>query len=187
MRALTVWRPVDEPMSTGEKPIENRPKPPPRTLLGQVIAIHAGKMWDEHMATFCYHAGYQHQLSPAESDARAMSIVGVARIVGWLDTAVPSVHSTRERVVAVDSFRHQVQELQSSPWWIGPVGILLIEATAIEPVPCKGMQGYWTVPRDVEAIVAERVREAYGRPPARYRPGIPPHGWRPKPTDPAGG
>lgn len=34
----------------------------------------------------------------------------------------------------------------SSPWWCGPVGLVLANARAVEPIPCKGQLGFfkWT-------------------------------------------
>lgn len=92
-----------------------------------------------------------------------MGIVGVARIVGYLDrrpelgcayafAVAPELH-TPERYA-------RVSRLDSDPWWAGPVGILLDDVTAIAPVPCKGAMGYWRVPDDVAEIVRARWKEA---------------------------
>lgn len=160
MRALTVYRPVDEPMALGIKPIENRPKPPPRSLLGEYIAIHAGKIWDEDMASFCTKAGYVNQLDLRESHARRMHVVGVARVVGWQDQRIRHVGGAMElggRCTAFQGWHFHVEQIHNSPWWLGPVGILLTDAFPIDPVPCRGMQGYWPLPPDVETMVRKRA------------------------------
>lgn len=46
------------------------------------------------------------------------------------------------------------------PWWVGPVGWYFRDLVAIEPVPCKGAQGLWSLPADVDASVALAVSRA---------------------------
>ena len=56
LSCITLWRPwcwsiyaLPEP---GAKRIENRPNPPPATLIGQLVALHSGKVYDEEGARF---------------------------------------------------------------------------------------------------------------------------------------
>lgn len=46
MRALTIWQPWASLIAKGDKRIENRDYPPFSTIVGERIAIHAGKQWD---------------------------------------------------------------------------------------------------------------------------------------------
>lgn len=46
----------------------------------------------------------------------------------------------------------------ASPWFSGPVGLLLRDARSLPYVACKGMLGFWKVPGDVMARL--RVSEA---------------------------
>ena len=169
LRALTLWRPWDEPVGCGFKPVENRPRPPPASLLGEVIAIHAGLHYDQSAYDFIAERGYRFNLlTRAASDARrAGKIVALARIAGWLDARESGLGEWNARITADagptdfrdgPALRAHVSTLRSSPWWMGPVGILLVDVRALrEPVPCRGAQGYWTVPADVEALVRARV------------------------------
>lgn len=141
LRALTLWRPWDYPVADGSKPVENRPNPPPISLLGEVIAIHAGQRYDYDGANFIRKNGYK--LPHFYEPKRVGAIVGLARIAGWLDRrsadATPQFlrgHNLEERITSLDQDR----------WWMGPVGILLTEARPMKPVHCRGMQGYWRVP-----------------------------------------
>lgn len=152
MRALTLWRPWDQPVADGAKPVENRPNPPPRSLLGEVVAIHAGQKYDYDGAEFIKARGYR--LLPHDG-GRIGAIVGVARILGWVDQ-----RRDRGRLATITCERDDLERLQAvrvNPWFFGPVGILLVDAVAIRPVKCRGMQGWWTVPEDVEKTVRERV------------------------------
>jgi hypothetical protein len=175
VRGLTLYRPWDEPVVAGAKPIENRPNPPPRSLLGQVVAIHAGKVWDPSGAAFIRARGYRLLGDDGAWVAnRVGAIVGVARIAGWLDRRPQSIQRGPDgeetgTVVCLDGpgyeahgsgGRIRIGQLDQSSWWFGPVGILLVDAVAIAPVPCRGMQGWWKVPADVEAVVRERVEAA---------------------------
>jgi hypothetical protein len=149
LRALTLWRPWDEPVACGAKPIENRPWPPPRKMVGERIAIHAGKVYDDDAAAFIRERGYE--LRPrAESDSvRAGAIVGVARIVGYatMQEGRPLFGEDAERW----------ERIVTSTWFFGPYGWLLEDAVAITPVPCRGAQGLWPVESRVADEVLRRV------------------------------
>lgn len=168
MIAATLWRPWDEPVAAGAKPIENRPQPPPRKLLGETIAIHAGKHHDPSARRFIAERGYVLGGTRGEWVAnRRMAIVGVARIAGWLDRREKSLVDGEGMVTALDErtdggpdYRSLVAAADRSPWWMGPVGILLVDAVAIAPVSCRGAQGWWTVPEAIAALVNDRVEEA---------------------------
>lgn len=48
-----------------------------------------------------------------------------------------------------------------SPWFMGPYGWILDEVIALpSPVHCKGMQGLWTVPADIEALMRAQLLPA---------------------------
>ncbi len=50
-------------------------------------------------------------------------------------------------------------------WWAGPVGWVLVDVYAlVEPVPCRGFQGFWTLPPDVEAAVRAQLGAGGGAP-----------------------
>ena len=61
------------------------------------------------------------------------AVVGVARLAGVEDEAP-----------------------EDEAYWCGPWGWRLDEVRAIEPVPCKGAQGLWTLPPEVLATVRAR-------------------------------
>ena len=60
-------------------------------------------------------------------------------------------------VVAVVRLAGVVTESED-PWYAGRYGWLLADRQRlVEPVPCRGRQGLWTLPADVEAQVREQV------------------------------
>lgn len=155
LRALTLWRPWDEPVACGAKPVENRSWSPPKAIVGQVIAIHAGKTHDHDARGFIIDRGY-HLLSLAESNRRAGAIVGVTRIVAAF-TEGDLKFDTVDRFKGNELYVERRTRVLESPWFFGPWGWLLEDAIAIDPVPCKGAMGLWRVPPDVAAEVLRRV------------------------------
>lgn len=137
LRALTIWRPWAGLIAAGVKPIENRDWPPPKSLVGEYLAIHAGKKWDGDGATWAWALMDRLGLHVPAARANAEGIVAVARVTGAVTTS-------------------------DSPWFVGDYGWTLAEVVAIDPVPCKGMQGLWTVPPDVLATVRARYAAAKG-------------------------
>lgn len=159
MRALTLWRPWSDAIVHGSKRVENRPLPPPRKLIGTVVAIHAGKRYEA--GEWSMPDGY----APPSEEQSPKGIVGVARVVGALDLR-EGRGPTGRRIwkpsatlwTMTDAHRRRLERLDDDPWWAGPVGILLDEVTPIPPVFCRGHQGWWTVPETTAARVRLRVR-----------------------------
>lgn len=159
MRAVTLHRPWSDAIVRGPKRVENRTWEPPRSMLGKTIAIHAGKRFDES-AALGIAADPRIEWPPPMTDADSpQGIVGVATLRGWLDLRSDRARTAPES----DEERSAVWVLRRSPWWVGPVGWWLDDVVAIEPVPCRGAQGLWTVPASTAAIVEERARKARAR------------------------
>lgn len=152
MKALTLWRPWSDAIVHGPKRIENRTWVPPARVVGEVIAIHAGKRYDTAADRYCEARGF----AALNRHGCPGGIVGVARIVGASDPYgfVWAEDPYDERLVG------RLSGLRTDPWWIGPVGWLLDDVIAIEPIPCRGAQGLWTVPADLDALVLDRVAAA---------------------------
>lgn len=162
MRALTLWQPYATSVASGSKDIENRPKPPPRKLLRALepIAIHAGLRYAEPGSKgWPYPEG---EPVPPREDCPLGAIIGVATMVGYLNTSARSSQGRlfREAVPAAPDRRlhSRLERLDSERWWVGPVGILLVARRALtEPIPCRGALGFWTVPEDIERLILERL------------------------------
>lgn len=156
MRGLTLWRPWPDAIFRSTKRCENRGKPPPERLLGTTIALHAGLTY--RVGDWAYPGGWV----PPPASACPVGIVGVARLVGFLDLRVERRigHALLVDAAASASLARRLWTLDEDPWWTGPCGWLLDRVVAIDAVPCKGSMGIWTVPDDVAAIVDERVLAA---------------------------
>lgn len=138
IRGLTIHQPWAWLIAQGHKPIENRTWKPPASAVGGYLAIHAGKKFDpgEVRSDFQWawinalprHVGAFQSALMERLASECGSIIAVARLTGWIDAS-------------------------ASPWFFGPIGWTLADVVAIDPVPCRGAQGLWTLPPDVLARV----------------------------------
>jgi hypothetical protein len=134
-RALTLWRPWPWTFLTmpHAKRIENRPRPAPKALVGSWVLLHAGRHWDAKRLNFI---GARLPHFVPSKYAHPTGIVG-ALCLGSHVTACADLPADQRR------------------WWLGPVAIQVLGVVAFEqPIPCRGAQGYWTVPADVMPAVA---------------------------------
>ena len=144
MRALTLWRPwpwaIFELPPGVAKRVENRPAPPPQTVIGERLAIHAGKTYDDDAALeLQLRFGGAHRVPDEDEDP--IGLIGFVTVVGYRDHAAEVRIGARPGAAPAD------------PWFCGPYGWLLDEVVALRrPVPCRGAQGIWFVP---DAVLAE--------------------------------
>lgn len=129
MKALTLWRPWPQAIVHGSKRLENRIWAPPKWIVGKRIALHSGQRYDRDGASWMHCEGLYAPAAPSECPAGV--VVGTAIVAGVV------THS-------------------KDPWFCGPYGWVLQDVRALSvPVPCRGAQGLWNLPPDVE----RRVRE----------------------------
>lgn len=147
MKALTLHQPWATCVALHGKRVENRTWTPPDSILGQRIAIHAGKKLDSEAYEMLLEEGVELHL--ATSLPRG-AVVATARVRGWVrsDNGV----TVRDAVL----LSGVPEQALNSTWWAGPVGWVLDDVKDIEPVQCSGAQGLWTLPADVARIVQER-------------------------------
>lgn len=150
LKALTLIRPWDEPVVEGVKTFENRTWIPPEIILGQHIAIHAGKKYDREAAGEIEEL---FGLLPMyESDrVRAGAVVGVVKVVGYVQVKPQGIGYTFPPIDQVEA-----DVIFQNEWLSGPYGWMLADAVSIAPVKCKGSQGLWTLPRFVDSVVRLR-------------------------------
>lgn len=143
MKALTLWRPWPAAILYGGKRVENRTWTPPREMIGQDIAIHAGQRVDDGAVRAVRFSGcVGADLLPGPT-----GIVAVVRLVGWID------ERAQPRTCA-DVSAEDARCVADSVWFEHQVGWVLDRVRPLaEPVPCRGAQGLWTVPDDVAVVV----------------------------------
>ena len=128
IKGLTLWQPWAWCVAAAGKRIENRTWKPPRARMGEWLAIHAGQKFDPTAARQLAELGFEEL--PAEA-SRKGAIVAVARLVA-------------------------VVEDSNDPWFCGPVGWVLDDVKRIQPLPCAGSQGLWTLPDPVLVELRKR-------------------------------
>ena len=156
MKALTLHQPVATLM--GLKDIENRKWKPPAAILGQRIAIHAGKKWNEEYATWARRLT-EHDTFDGPVTAEAIekargiqgAIVSTAIVTAWYDKR----HATSGWVVDNSDI---IAYIKCSPWFQGPVGWHMTDFKFLrEPLPCKGALGLWRVPDDLDSRLEDML------------------------------
>jgi hypothetical protein len=150
MRALTLHQPWAWAIAHADKTVENRPTAPPRVVLGDDFAVHAGLAFDL-AAWAAFREGRFGELARRVPDVEKLvhgAIVAVAR----LDAFVRGHEQLRALGYDLDLYRR---------WFSGPVGnILSYRRPLASPLPCRGMQGWWPLPPDVEAAVRAQIGRA---------------------------
>ena len=156
LAALTLWRPVDHWMADGAKPIENRKQPPPRTVMGRLLALHSGQHYDQELEAWI-RGRFPDLVWPAEPGPAGF-IVTVVRVVGVLP---PDVGRAQH-----------VLPLALPPWWRPEDSRWKMEdrfgwiVTAPDggrprrlarPVPAMGHQGLWYCDDSQLAQIREQI------------------------------
>lgn len=128
MKALTLIQPWASLIVFGPKRIENRGWEPPRELIGERFAIHAGKS-TERWALDTYHLRISREGLPLPSGA----IIGTVKLEGIVH------HSANE-------------------FFAGPIGWVLEDIRPLKtPIPCRGALGLWEIPAEVLAAMEAAV------------------------------
>jgi len=142
VKALTLQRPWAAAflLPTDPKRIENRKWKPPATIIGKRIALHSGQGW---------WPGAERCVDVLTSDTERESWANKCTITGVFATAVVRYFVTNAPgPVIFDCDR----EVYGSRWWLGPVAWVLGDFVALpEPIACRGAQGLWNLPDEIEA------------------------------------
>jgi hypothetical protein len=140
MYALTIWQPYAWAIAEGIKLIENRDYPPPAALVGQTLAIHAGKSSLAQEAAAVFRSGVFGEAAQAIPEWNQLAfgaVVAVAELAGFCEP-----HGEPDR-----------------PWWNRDAyGWRLCNVRKLpEPVPCRGYQRVWQLrpPAVVSAVRAQ--------------------------------
>lgn len=136
MRGLTLRPAWAHAVAHLHKRTENRTWRPPACIDGRVIAVHSAR-----------------RLLPGDDDAlraaeRAAGVAGLElrALPRGCIVAVARVVGVRVGIGQVQRFDIEPHD----PWFSGPVGWILADVQVLPvPVPCRGGQGLWTVPRRV--------------------------------------
>jgi hypothetical protein len=164
VRALTLTQPWAGLVASGIKLVENRPrKMIKREDFGKPFAIHASREIDESVYD---------RISEIAPDILTIERRGEATIRtvpcfrDWYrfsrDISAVIAVATIDREVATASGLRRTADIvelgEQERWFFGPIGYVLRDVRALAtPVPCRGRQGFWTLPHDVERQVMEQL------------------------------
>lgn len=159
MRALTLHRPWSYVILRCGKRVENRTWLPHKVVIGQRIALHAGKGWDARAEEYIRRDSDRAMRWPALVEAEG--IVGTAVVLGWVNGAVAWVLGTEEPWHQNSARSHRfgpetlseetALEAISSPYYFGPIGWVLDDVQELPvPIPHSGFhRGLWEVPEEL--------------------------------------
>lgn len=137
IRGLSLTRPWPYAILRLGKRIENRSWWPPLYIIGNYIALHAAKSWDDDDAAWIESA--TGQKLPPKPDHQHSVIVGVAKISGYV------THGSGE----IPPGQHQ--------WFFGPYGWLLDDVVEFkQPIHCAGALSLWQIPEPVLVQVRQQ-------------------------------
>lgn len=137
MRALTIWQPWVDCILFHGKDVENRGWRPPSYIIGQRIALHAGKKLDED-GILALRLSESLILPDSEWDAMEAT-------------------SRRGAIVGTVIVRGSISR-SASRWFHGPWGWILEDARPLRPIPCRGAQGLWRMSPELEAEIEKQER-----------------------------
>ena len=173
MKALTVRQPwagaIAITDAEGGKRLENRTRPPPRTLpRTELIAIHASLCEDKRVQRECADlAEKMREWDIGSTTGRPAAfgcVVAVCRVVGWIQNDPHGLQDygwsegKPERI----SLGHTLEwiEQQVQRWFTGPYAWILEDVQPLAmPVPARGALGLWTLPEDAERAVMAQVEK----------------------------
>ena len=128
--ALTLKQPWATAIRELDKRVENRTWAPPNKAVGTMIAIHAGRTFDEEGADW---VAARFGTLFASENVPLGSIIALAKLKG-------SVTSSE------------------SPWFVGPYGWEFSTVIPLAPVPCRGRLHLWPVPTEVQEQIMWQLR-----------------------------
>lgn len=154
-RALTLIEPWAWAIAHRGKRYEHRSWAPWQSIIGQRVAIHAGKSFDEGAAQMI-----ERETGIVVPRNTPRGIVAVARVDGFVDdkggTDRVKVYSTNHDCLERCKAAHEVADQR---WYGGGLAWVLDDVwTLPEPVPCRGAQGLWVIPAgELVAVNAQLV------------------------------
>lgn len=168
MRAASLTQPWNGLVAAAIKGIENRSRPliSPKNF-GQPIAVHATREIDE--SVYSRIAEIAPDVLSIKRDGGGTEIRVIPCFRDWyrlsrITSAITAV-ATPVKVIkatgfnpATDAFTYDPKDLEGlgdqRRWLFGRYGYVFVDVVALPtPVPCRGYQGFWTLPADVETAV----------------------------------
>lgn len=160
MRALTLWPEWAWMVAHCGKDVENRGWGPPPWILGHRLAIHAGRNVGGKPGAAAYREG-----TDAVRGMAARAGLDPSPLADWLNDLHRGLSNATSAILAVATISAPPAVGSSSGWAVPGANHWILGDVVVlpEPVRCRGAQGLWVLPRDVEAAVLSQMYRANGR------------------------
>ena len=159
MKAVTLRHPWPWAICVCGKDVENRTWEP-ALKQGEWFAIHGGK-WPLPIPAEGSSVPAPRSAAVAEYVEEIIDTVKELSGEGLCPGPVVTLRelSRYTGIVAVAQFGGCVHA-HVSPWFGGPVGWLLSGVASLpDPIPCRGAQGLWSLPADVESQMRQQMMQ----------------------------
>lgn len=158
MRALTLTQPWAGLVASGIKLVDNRPRPIiKREDFGEPFALHASREISDEAMRRIIEIAPDLCADPSLPWFRLASVTRSVIAVATLRDAM-YIGGCNDDAIAQAVARAGLAPDQAR-WAFGPTAYVLGDVRALRaPVPCRGYQGFWTLPPDIEARVKEQLR-----------------------------
>lgn len=153
MKALTVWQPWASLIAAGHKPYEFRGWPPPKSIIGERIAIHAGARKVKKSEVASLIRGLAEALHPSQRPALAegaFSYLCAVPIANYPLKAIVCTAVVGEPVRGDEAARRlgiPVATNDSDREGTFNWGWPMLDIKKVPGIPCRGAQGLWNVPK----------------------------------------
>jgi hypothetical protein len=150
IRCLTLIQPMAAAIVHGTKRIENRTNNLPKAMRGvySIVGVHAGKSYSSVYELTCDQIDGVRppdsvfKIVPYQRHVHDQGLVGLMLLTGRVFTHRDDVGAFRGYFVDGARCPHP-----AGTWYGGPYGYEIADAVAFkEPIPCRGMLGFWTLP-----------------------------------------
>lgn len=158
LKAVTVAYPWAAAFTV--KQAENRTWRPPRNVVGGFLALHAGKLptSKDRQLQAAHEIQFIGSMRGTEIDPTSIPVgcvFAVARVLGWASMTSADDYTWDAPNLDPD----EVARILKSGWAFGPQVWLLSKAIWLpEPISCKGAQGLWNLPDQVQRAVMAQVK-----------------------------
>ena len=160
MKAISLWQPWASALASGTKTFETRSWPCPRSIVGQMVAIHAAKHYGSEEKTYTEHFRKTMQLTGIEDDPPRGCIIGVGKIVACHRTELFYLNGDRQKYTMFGVNRGFCPcEEELGNYDPGRFAWEFEDAQKLTtPIPCIGRQGFWNLEPEVEQAIREALR-----------------------------
>jgi hypothetical protein len=135
---------VSPPGGVEPKRIENRSWPCPAAVIGERIALHAARSWDDDAISFFVKLGIEHPARRELYDkGKITSVATVTDVIDCTETG------------------HRSPPPGQEYWLFGPFGWVLVDVRRLPaPIPWRGAQGLRHLPSETVLEIERQIGRA---------------------------